>query len=358
MSVSNLSQAGTIKVSVAQAFGFDPQEVTTMTTAHNVDDFPADVRARVPKIIPGYLFRLDEVRKLLLWRAGRGDLRTLFVEGAPGAGKSSLIEQFCAVLGIPLWRKACEEKLCPEDVVAGYELGSAQSQELAGQGSSWTDRIVDSIRELAGAQPRTRLVLRPAAAAAKFGGVCLFDEGNAARPEFWLGMHSILDGAPIELPDGGIINMSSMTRFAITGNNGLHGDVVGIYKGVKRQNQATGRRMAFMKVSYMSEEMEAKLVAKAAPKLPEQLIKGMVKLASTTRGLHISAPSGQGSMTNLLSTDLLVRWAQLAQDMSSSKGVASPIWEALCFANLDGWSEVDRTVVHEMWMKIETGATP
>lgn len=348
-----------MKVKLKDAFGVQAPD-SVQIEIPELNTIPPALHQYLPRPIPNYLVRSPELKKLLLWRSSEVNILSMFVEGLPGAGKSSLFVHACGVLRWPLFRVACHDRMEVSDLIGDFVLASAATDDsgavqYAEEKKPAISRLIDAVFSLGKSQPKMTFQYGALSLAMKHGGVLLLDEGNTLRPEVWMALHTVMDGEPLLIPrTGEVIQPHPSFRIVVTGNNGMHGDVIGIFKGVKRQNQASTRRLAFMKVSYMDPKEEQGLISKEAPELPEATVEAMVRLANDTRKLHVGHPSGTGDLENVLSTDLLVRWARLAVAFSSMKGVDA-MSDSLNFANLDGWQEKDAVVVREMWAKIVGG---
>lgn len=87
------------------------------------------------------------------------------------------------------------------------------------------------------------------------------------------GLNSILDGAPLCIPENGgeLIVPHPMFRFAATANTNGGSDKTGLYQGTMRQNLALMDRFVLCEVTYPKPEAEEQLLEKTAPQLPEPL---------------------------------------------------------------------------------------
>ncbi len=81
--------------------------------------------------------------------------------------------------------------------------------------------------------------------------------------------------------------------------------------GVMMQNLAAMDRYRFTKVGY-DEEAELSILGRATPKLPENVRKGMVRIANQVRKLFLGENGEDGQISVTMSTRTLVRWAKLS----------------------------------------------
>ena len=72
----------------------------------------------------------------------------------------------------------------------------------------------------------------PLALAMRYGGICLVNELDMASPEVAAGLHGILDGSPLCIPENGgeLIIPHPMFRFVATANTNGAGDDTGLYQ--------------------------------------------------------------------------------------------------------------------------------
>ena len=150
----------------------------------------------------------------------------------------------------------------------------------------------------------------------KYGGVFLCNEIDLLDPSTAAGLNSILDGAPLCIPENGgeLIMPHPMFRFAATANTNGGSDETGLYQGTMRQNLALMDRFVLCEVTYPKPEAEEHLLEKTSPQLPEALRKKMVEYANEVRRLFMGESGNSyhtASIEITFSTRSLLRWADL-----------------------------------------------
>ena len=262
----------------------------------------------VPAGDDGYVFRLDQIRALQIWRSGIVGNNVL-VQGPTGSGKSSLIEQFASRIQWPLWRYGCH--------------GRSEYGELIGQITVQTD---GSTKFLYGPLPQAMIN----------GGVLLMDEFNFLPPSVAGAMNTVLDGGALLIAETGeLIQPHPEFRIAATGNAISDGIDAAAYRGIQKMNMAMLQRFLVTRVDYMDHMEEAIVLNKACPLLPGDAIESLVLSAADIRKITIS-----GNIETAMSTRTLVRIAKILEARLPS-AIADPIGElklALRFTLLDGIS--------------------
>ena len=182
----------------------------------------------IPAIKDKYFFRKDlvvEVNALVLQPRKYG----LFLTGAKGTGKSSIIEQYCARTGLPLYQ----------------ETGSPTTEYLDLFGST-LPTISGSIKFLAG-----KLFT-----AIKDGGIFLLDEIDMMNAGELVKLNELFTADKIYVPQiEEWINVHEDFRFVATGNTNGSG-ISGSYVGANILNEAFMDRFYVNEVPYMSKEQE------------------------------------------------------------------------------------------------------
>ena len=235
----------------------------------------------VPAGDPGYVFRLEQIRALQLWRAGIVGNNVL-VQGPTGSGKSSLIEQFASRIEWPLWRYGCH--------------GRSEYGELIGQITVQTD---GSTKFLYGPLPQAMIN----------GGVLLMDEFNFLPPSVAGAMNTVLDGGSLLIAETGeLIEPHPEFRIAATGNAIDNGADVAAYRGIQKMNMAMLQRFLVTRVDYMDHMEEAIVLNKACPQLPSSAIESLVLSAEDVRKATVN-----GDIETAMSTRTLVRVAKILE---------------------------------------------
>ena len=252
---------------------------------------PATVANLVPEVDSRYTLMRDSAAALLM-ALEDGD-RTL-ITGPRGAGKSSLVKELCARTNRPFIRINMTR-----DMESAAFFGQLT---VEGGATVWQDG------------PMTEGV--------KYGAVVLVDEWDVTPPGIMFGLQYLLedDGKLVckEMPgsseDKTFIPHQDFRIFCAGNTLGM-GDETGEYAGTQVQNSATlDRFTTTLFMEYMNADEEYKLVKGKVPEASEQLVKMLVKLASTIR---TAQQTGELSLT--LSPRGLINLARKSVKMGSVK---------------------------------------
>ena len=296
-------------------------EIFNVNTGNFGVEVETDHGQMVPALNPHYGFDLELLKKGLLWQDPRHGEQNLLLTGPTGAGKTSFVEQLCARLGVQVWRVMCHGRMEFQELLGGFKLVAKQT---GGTETVWCDG--------------------PLIQAAKAGGTLLLDEGNFISPAAIGGLNSVLDGAPILIPETGeLVRPAEGFRVAFTGNAVNGGDDVSSYRGTQRMNMALLDRFMTLEVGYLPELEEAKILNRVLPMLPGNMISGFLKVTSAIRALHI-----RGDLETTLSTRVILRWAKLylmaSPKLTSTR--AKALW-ALDFAHLQACRPEERGAIQQ-----------
>lgn len=274
----------------------------------------------VPFIDDSYFFRVDFVRSLLIWEENVAG-RNILVHGPTSSGKSSLIEQYCARVGKPVYRVACHVK--------------TDFQEFVGQLVIKQDGSTDFIDG-------------PLLRAMKEGAVFLADELNFLPPGVIGALNTVLDGGPLFVAQTGtLVHPHPAFRFAATGNAIDGGTDAANYRGVQRMNIALLQRFLQVKVDYMTPPEEVGVLARVAPSLKKYpaLLESLVRIGCSLRGKY-----AEGAIHAILTTRTLVRACKILeyrQELLVSKPtIEEQIKIALKLVLIDGANAVDQAVIN------------
>jgi len=214
----------------------------------------------VPEINNDYVINAELAASILMaWELNE----KILCFGPTGAGKSSLIEQLCALTGRPFIRVNC---------TGDMDTSMIFGQLTAKDGSTiWVDGAVTE--------------------AVRYGAVFAWDEWDVTPPEISMGLQWLLedDGKlflkemPGSTKDKQIIPHENFRIVAI-GNTQGQGDETGAHAGTNVQNSATLDRFGTaVYIDYMAPEVEETMLNNKFADLPKKTIKELVKLANLIR---------------------------------------------------------------------------
>ena len=196
----------------------------------------------VPVVDPHYKFDIEALSSLLFsWKE---NVRS-WVGGPTGSGKSTLIEQACAVTGTELYRFNCDKESSRYNLIGKVDVT---------EGTSYFKE---------GVLPR----------AMKRPSVFLIDEADAALGDITMALQPVLEGKSLLIgEDGGrMVNPHPHFRITATANTYGSGDSTGMYAaGVKIQSRASMNRYGvFINLDYMAPSVEMKMVRNVIPALSD-----------------------------------------------------------------------------------------
>ena len=274
-----------------------------------------------------YIFH-ESSRDLIVWFINPTD--PLYVFGPTGCGKSSCIKQLAARLNYPVFEVTGHSRLEFPDLVGHLSVHQGSMQFDYG----------------------------PLALAMRFGGLFLLNEIDLLDPSTAAGLNSILDGAPLCIPENGgeLITPHPMFRLCATANSNGGSDETGLYQGVQRQNLAFMDRFTLCEVSYPAPEAEESLLARTSPRLPKEIRRKMVEFANEIRRLFMGEAGNSYNANSIeitLSTRTLIRWADLTLRYQplAKQGIA-PVTYALDRALALRASRETKTMLHELAQRI------
>jgi len=231
-----------------------------VTTFH---DYPWDERIAsfVPSINESYVIDKDQAGSILMaWELNE----KVLCYGPTGAGKSSLIEQLCALTNRPFIRVNCTG-----DMDSSMIFG----QLTAKDGSTiWVDGAVTE--------------------AVKYGAVFAWDEWDVTPPEIAMGLQWLLedDGKLFLKEMPGSTKDKQITphdhfRIVAIGNTQGQGDDTGSHAGTNVQNTATLDRFGTaIYIDYLNPMVEENLLVNKWPTtITKKSAKELVKLANLVR---------------------------------------------------------------------------
>jgi len=239
-----------------------PEEDFGITVFHDYK-WHESIASFVPNNNKEYVLDRELASNILMaWELGD----KVLCYGPTGAGKSSLIEQLCALTGRPFIRVNCTG-----DMDSSMIFG----QLTAKDGSTvWVDGAVTE--------------------AVRHGAVFAWDEWDVTPPEISMGLQWLLEDngklflkeMPGETVDKQIIPHENFRLVAI-GNTQGQGDESGAHAGTNVQNSATLDRFGTaVFVDYLNPLVEEKMIINKYPTINKKFAKELVKLANLIRSAY------------------------------------------------------------------------
>jgi cobaltochelatase CobS len=302
--------------------------VTRNTSVPESEDFPVSIfdsydwderiAPFIPKVDPNYVIDSELATNIL--RAWEINEKVLCF-GPTGAGKSSLIEQLCAITKRPFIRVNCTG-----DMDSSMIFG----QLTAKDGSThWVDGAVTE--------------------AVKYGAVFAWDEWDVTPPEISMGLQWLLEDEgklflkemPGSTKDKQVIPHQHFRLVAI-GNTQGQGDETGAHAGTNVQNSATLDRFGTaVYVGYLKPEVEEKMILnKWGSSITPKATKELVKLANLIRQGY---QAGQFNLT--ISPRSLF-------SICKKLSYGSTLRSAYTVVYLNKLNETQRKVADELFVKI------
>jgi cobaltochelatase CobS len=273
--------------SVAQTFdqvGQVPDKLMAIGYADTTNPF-------IPSIEDGYAFRKEFLREFLAFlKSPAGD--AMYITGPTGSGKTSGVCNVLGRLNWPLQQVTAHGRMELTDLIGHHALMS----------------------KTPGAPPEMTFMYGPLAVAMREGHVLLINEVDMMDPSELSGLNDILEGRPLVIAQNGgeIIKPHPMFRVVVTGNSCGGGDASGLYQGIAMQNIAAMDRYRFTLVDYAEPEVEALILGRVVPRLPENIRNGMIRVANDVRKVFKGEDGAGGELSVTMSTRTLRRWAKLA----------------------------------------------
>lgn len=253
---------------------------------------------RVPAVDPNFLFREDQLQILLLWyfKGVEAGMRNLMLYGPHGSGKTELVRQFAARLGVPLF----EDVGSPDRLFMDYVGQFLPTKE----GPQMVDSML--VRSMKMKQ-----------------SIFLMNEVDLIQQDVLVSLNNMLDKGILENPSSSEkVVAEKGWKFVATANTNLSGDSTGVYKGTKKQSAATASRFFMYPCSYMSEDQEKEILARLgiSPIMQERA----VRFANQTRKAFMD-----GRIRSVMTTREVVMWALQDKALTGSSTFKSATQAAL-----------------------------
>lgn len=284
-----------------------------------------EVRAKTHFVpdLEHHVFDAAVLKKLLMWMQPKTPVHNIMLIGGKGVGKTSLILQFAARLGIPVASISCSGKVRVADMI-----GTLVIQE---DGS-------------------TKFVDGPLTTMYRNGGIFLANELTRMDIGEQMRLVDVLDRqSRLTIPQTGeILVRHPDFRFAGTGNSGGHGDESGAYAGEKIGSSAFLDRFLKLELSAMSEADEVSLITSIIG--GAELGKSMVTFARALREQYIGTGNAGASCEIDISPRATIAWAQVAVEYKKMSNTTS-LKEALHDVVLNGSPKDSKEAVLTMYEK-------
>lgn len=310
----------TTQLTVKDVFGpnFPPIPIT-------VRKRESETQSLIPAIDPLYRFRPSVLSGVLTWFQTREVLKdSLWLYGPTGSGKTSVFEQVCARLNIPVFAFEGHERIEAPEFFGTWVNGP--------NGMYWVDG--------------------PVAAAARVGGMVLVNEGDSIPQSALIGLNGAIEGHSIYIRETKeVIHIKDGFGICFACNTNGGGDLSGLYIATLRMNIAFGDRFQHVPVNYMEPQDETEVLMSKVPQLSFDLAKEMVRFANEVREAFL-----KGTMELTLSTRTLIRWSYLSNfHMTLKQGGGEPLAYALNYALGNRGEEPTRMALLDMGHRVFGG---
>lgn len=259
-------------------------------TVYEDSDWPEWARPMIPKVDEAYVFSPYHTERLLAFSL-RPAKRAAFLHGPTGSGKSTLPEQICARLRIPMFRINLSRDSTSESLMGGIKTKPNEHGNIM---LDWSPGPIEL--------------------AAMCGGWVLIDEFSFTPPGTNTAMQRVLErGGDLYLEakpneHERLVKPKGTFKMIATDNTRLQGDSNGNFVGTHVQNEATINRFQLtLHVPYMDEDHELALVKGKVPTIDDTQLKRMREAAKLIRTAY-----DKGEITLTLSPRGLIEWAEEA----------------------------------------------
>jgi cobaltochelatase CobS len=273
---------------------------------------PAGYEDWVPAVDPNYIFPIDNLKAVMM--AMQLNMPML-AWGMHGTGKTTLLEQYAARTNRPTIRTQHTVSTEEAHILGHYVVKNGATEFEPG----------------------------PLPLAMKYGLLYIADEYDFALPSVTSVYQAVLEGKPLVIkeapPEWRIVRPHPNFRIAATGNTNGAGDETGLYQGTQIMNSANYSRFGItIKVEYMDQAVEAKVIEAQAKIHPDDAIK-LVRVASDIRkGFE------RGDISCTISPRELINAGKLARVL----GVSPDLKKGLQLAFINRLNDVDRKAIADV----------
>lgn len=245
--------------SLAATFGLDPNEVDPSLTVEGFEiPDPATLadplaaahaeflRKAIPAVDPLYEFRKELIREIRFWwLTGEGDV--LYLWGPTGCGKTSVFEQWCARLGIPMFAAKGHRRFEPHE---------AFGQFVGGENGT------------------TPWMNGPVTLAAMYGLPCIINEYDRIASDRTIVFNDVFEGRPFPVPGkaGEVVVQQPGARYVLTGNTNMVEDLSGNYGTANCHDISILERLYPVQVGYPTDDTEANVLTSVLEEFSDELL--------------------------------------------------------------------------------------
>lgn len=254
-------------------------------------------------LVPGLYGYHDH--QSLLYRCALSYLRDtpLALHGHTGLGKTEAVRCFAALLGAPLYRMNLHGLSTTDDII-GKLLPVGQGRV------AFQDGLVTT--------------------AVRCGGLLLLEEMNATGQEIWFALHGLLDGSRALVlveKDNEVVPQHDHCRLFSTFNPA---EYTSLYPGTKELSAAYLRRWVSVRVGFPDPGVERLIVLDRFPEFADgrlaEILDGMLEVAGIARKM---LQDRARAFDFVMSTGLLVTWAQFTRDVGPVEGARLAFFDML-----------------------------
>jgi cobaltochelatase CobS len=195
-------------------------------------------------------------------------------------------------------------------------------------GLSTTDDIVGKLLPVG--QGRVAFQDGLVTTAVRWGGLLLLEEMNATGPEIWFALHGLLDGSRALVlveKDNEVVTQHDHCRLFATFNPA---EYVSLYPGTRDLSAAYLRRWASLRVDFPDMGVERMILVERFPEFGEgrlaTTLEGMLEVARIARRM---LDDRARAFDFVMSTGLLVTWAQFTRDVGPVEGARLAFFDLL-----------------------------
>lgn len=300
------------KRSIKEVFGIG----STTATIPTFEGFD-----RIPAVDPNFLFRDDQVQILLLWyfKGVDAGMRNLMLFGPHGSGKTELVRQFAARIGVPLF----EDVGSPDRLFMDYVGQFLPTKE--------GPRFVDSMLIQSMRSPQA---------------IFLLNEIDLIQQDTLVSLNNMLDKGVLENPSTSEkVQAAKGWKFVATANTNMAGDSTGVYKGTKRQSAATASRFFMYPCEYMKDDQEKAVLARLG--INAMTAERAVRFAAATRKAFL-----EGTIRSVMTTREVVMWTLQEKALQNSSAFKSAAQAALEMSFLSKCEGRDKLALAEAYRSV------